>query len=92
MSDETKPDLKRIRQVHRSLRHHKDVSQSEWFHRIAIALLLIMGFIGFFFGHLRSLFFVGIVYFVVAIWQGLISFHGRRLGRGAWSKEKDDET
>jgi len=92
MPEVPKPDLEKIRQIHRSLRRHRDVNQGEWFHRTAIALLLVVGFIGFFFGHFRTLFFVGIIYFIVAVWQGLISFRGRRLGRRAQASEDEDSS
>ena len=93
MPDPPKPDLEKILQAHRSLKRYRSVSEHERLHRIIIAALAIIGFLGYmFFGHLRLLLPVAVIYFIVAVWTGSISFRGRRFGgQGGGEEERESD-
>ena len=92
MPDVPKPDLEKIRRIHGSLRHYSSVSQNEKWHRVIIALLVLAGFIGWaFFRHGVILIEIAVVYFLIAVWQGYLTFGGRPLRRRE-RRRHDDES
>jgi Flp pilus assembly protein TadB len=79
MPDAPKTDMEKIHRIHRSLQRQYGVYQNERFHRMAIGLLALVGFIGWvFFGHLKFLLIIAVIYFIVAVARGNIKFGGRR--------------
>ena len=91
MPEGPRPDLEKIRRIHGSLRRYTQVNQNEKFHRWAIAILILTGFIGtIFFGHGGLLLEIAVVYLVIAIWRGYITFAGRRLGGRRAKDESGD--
>ena len=83
MPDVPKPDLDKIRQAHRRLRRQRDMNRHEWFHRAAVAVLVLVGFFGMvFLRHLAFVFCIAVIYFIVAVWRGNITFAGRGMRRG----------
>ena len=94
MPDVPKPDFDKIRQAHRQLRRQWDMNRHERFHRAAIALLAVLGFLGWIlFGHLRILLIIAVIYFIVAVSRGNITCAGRRdMMRGRHKDESDGDS
>ena len=94
MPDIPKPDFDKIRQAHRQLRRQWDKNRHERFHRAAVALLAVLGFFGFILvGHLKILLVIAVIYLIVAISRGNITFTGRRdTMRGHHEDESEGES